>query len=521
MIYRSPFADVAIPDVSLTEYVLGQAAAHADKPALIDGPSGRTYTYGQLVEAVRRVAAGLAQRGLKRGEVFAICSPNLPEYAIIFHAVASLGAINTPINPLYTVEELVKQLQDSGAQYLITVPAFLDKALAAAQATGLREVFVFGDAPGATPFADLLQNDGAVPPVTIDPAHDLVVLPYSSGTTGISKGVMLTHRNLVANICQTRGVQDAVMVTGDDVLLGLLPMFHIYGMVVVMNLGLVLGCTIITMPRFDLEQMLQLIQQHRISYMHLVPPIVLGLTKHPLVSQVDLSSLRCVVSAAAPLGGAQQQACSERLKCIVTQGYGMTEASPVTHFATRPREKAGAVGPVVPNTEGMVVDVLTQQPLGPNQEGEVWVRGPQVMAGYLNNPQATRQTVDGDGWLHTGDIGRADEEGHFTIVDRLKELIKVKGFQVAPAELEALLLTHPAVADCAVIGIPDEEAGEVPKAFVVRRGETSAEEIGAFVAEHVASYKRVRYFEFIDQIPKSASGKILRRMLVESPRVDS
>jgi acyl-CoA synthetase (AMP-forming)/AMP-acid ligase II len=520
MIFRSPIPDIAIPETAFTPYVLSRAAALADKPALIDGPSGRTLTYGQLAGAVRLAAAGLAQRGFQKGDVFAIYCPNLPEYAIAFQAVASLGGVNTTISPLYTVQELAHQLKDAGASYLLTIPPFLPNALEAAKSAGLREVFVLGEGEGATPFAALMQNTGDSPVVEIDPKRDLVVLPYSSGTTGLPKGVMLTHYNLVANLAQVEATStDALRITEQDRLIGILPFFHIYGMVVIMCHALAQGATVVTMPRFDMAQFLQLIAQYHITFAHLVPPIVLGLAKHPLVDQYDLSSLRAIVSGAAPLGADVQLAAARRLNCVVTQGYGMTEASPVTHFMNNPRnEKAGSIGPAIPNTEVMVADVATGQPLGPNEQGEIRVRGPQVMQGYLNNPQATANTLDREGWLHTGDIGYADADGDFYIVDRLKELIKYKGLQVAPAELEATLLTHPAVADAAVIGVPDEEAGEAPKAFVVLRGEASADALMTYVAERVAPYKKIRHLDFVEQIPKSASGKILRRLLVERER---
>ncbi len=519
MIFRSPYPAVAIPEVSLTQYLFGDLGAVANKPALIDGPSGRTLTYGQLAGAIRLAASSLAQRGFQKGDVFAIYSPNVPEYAVAFHAVATLGGINTTINPLYTPHELAHQLQDSGAKYLLTIPLFLANAqAAAAEAGGIREIFVFGEAEGATPFASLLKSDGQLPPVTINPKEDLVVLPYSSGTTGFAQRVMLTHYNLVANIAQCTGAEmdEAYRIRDDDVLLGLLPFYHIYGMVVVMSWALRERATIVTMPRFDMEQFLTLLQQYGITYAHLVPPIVLGLAKHPVVDKFDLSKLRTIISGAAPLSGELEAAVKARLKVAVTQGYGMTEASPVTHFNSLllpGKPKAGSVGVCVPGTLTRVVDVVSREDLGPNQEGELWIQGPQVMQGYLNNPQATAATVDAEGWLHTGDVGYGDEDGCFWIVDRVKELIKYKGLQVAPAELEAVLITHPAVADAAVIGVPDEEAGELPKAFVVRKGDVTEEEIMAYVAERVASYKRIRSVQFIEQVPKSPTGKILRRVL--------
>jgi acyl-CoA synthetase (AMP-forming)/AMP-acid ligase II len=353
--------------------------------------------------------------------------------------------------------------------------------------------------------------------VTINPREDLVVLPYSSGTTGLPKGVMLTHHNIVANICQI----DAVEPYGQaDTLIGILPFFHIYGMTVIMGTALYKGATVVTMPRFDLEQFLQLMQNYGVTWAYLAPPLVLALAKQPLVDQYNLSKLKTILSGAAPLGKDVAQACAQRLGCLVRQGYGLTESSPVTHLTPYDpaKVKPGSIGLVVPNTEYKVMDYLTGAEAGPQQEGELWVRGPQVMKGYLNRPEATAAMIDSEGWLHTGDIGYADEDGYFFVVDRLKELIKYKGLQVAPAELEAMLLTHPAVADAAVIGSPDEEAGQVPKAFVVLRTPVAAEEIMTYVAQRVAPHKKVRRLEIIDQIPKSPSGKILRRLLVERDR---
>jgi acyl-CoA synthetase (AMP-forming)/AMP-acid ligase II len=518
MTFRSPYPDVAIPEVSLPVFVMQRAQQLADKPALVDGPSGRTITYGQLAGAVKRAAAGLAARGFRKGDVFAIFSPNLPEYAIAFHAVASLGGINTTANPTYTADELAYQLNDSSAKHILTIPQFLDTARRAAEKAKAREIFVFGEAEGATPFASLLQSDGQAPEVRINPHEDLVVLPYSSGTTGLPKGVMLTHYNLVANICQLDAAGKHT--TEQDTVMGVLPFFHIYGMVVVLNAVLYQGATVVTMPRFDLEQFLQIMQKHNVTFAYLVPPIVLALAKHPLVEKYDLSKLNMILSGAAPLGENVARACAERLGCLVAQGYGLTETSPVTHVNPKHPDKIkiSSIGPCLPNTECKVVDPATNTALGPNQQGEIWIRGPQVMKGYLNQPEATARTIDAEGWLHTGDIGYADEDGYFYIVDRLKELIKYKGLQVAPAELEAVLLSHPAIADAAVIPIPDEEAGEVPKAFIVRKAETTAEEVMAFVAGRVAPYKKIRVVEFIEQIPKSPSGKILRRVLVERER---
>ncbi|MEE8330930.1 MAG: 4-coumarate--CoA ligase family protein [Acidimicrobiia bacterium] len=515
MIVTSPYPDVTIPDTDITSYVLRQAEELGDKPALIDGPTGRTITFGGLAKGIESVAAGLAARGFAKGDVFAIYCPNVPEFAVAFHAVARLGGVNTTINPLYTAEELTLQLNDAGARFLLTIPQFLDKAAAAARNSGIEEVFVLGEAAGATPFADLMA-EGPAPEVAIDP-QDVVVLPYSSGTTGLPKGVMLTHHNLVANIQQCG---PALTVDSSDTIIAVLPFFHIYGMQVIMNMAVSFGATVVTMPRFDMEQFLGLMQDHKVTNAYLVPPIVLGLAKLPLVDDYDLSSLRLIMSGAAPLGADLQNACAERLGCTVMQGYGLTETSPVTHVVPPDSDDArpGSIGPPLPKTECRIVDPVTEQDMGVGEPGELWMRGPQVMKGYLNNPEATAACIDEGGWFHSGDIATVDSDGWFTIVDRLKELIKYKGMQVAPAELEALLLSNPAIADVAVIASPDEEAGEVPKAFVVLRSETTPTEIMDWVADRVAPHKKIRRLEIVDEIPKSASGKILRRILVEKER---
>jgi acyl-CoA synthetase (AMP-forming)/AMP-acid ligase II len=525
MIVKSTSPDVAIPNVTVTDFVLRQATRLADKPALVDGPSGRTLTYGALADGIRRAATALARRGFKKGDVFAIYSPNLPEYAIVFHAVASLGGIITTVNPLYTVGELANQLKDCRARFLITVPAVLDKAKEAAAQTGVEDIYVFGTAEGARPFAELLDAPPTPPQVAINPQEDVVALPYSSGTTGLPKGVMLTHRNLVANLCQCQGMENWECFGEGDTVLAALPYFHIYGMVVIMKLGLANGATIVSVPRFDFQEFLGIVQKYKLTVLPLVPPIVLAMVKSPVVRQFDLSSVRLVFSGAAPLGEDLARALSTQLGCPVTQGYGMTEASPVTHLSPTKNAtlKPGSAGRVIPNTEVKIVDPVTGEELGPTKDGELLIRGPQIMKGYLNHPEETASSIDREGWYHTGDVGYVDDDGWFFIVDRTKELIKYKGLQVAPAELEALLLTHPAILDAAVVRRADEEAGEVPKAFVVLKPDdgsktTTAEAIMAWVAGKVAPHKRIRRFEFVEQIPKSASGKILRRLLVDTEK---
>jgi acyl-CoA synthetase (AMP-forming)/AMP-acid ligase II len=325
---------------------------------------------------------------------------------------------------------------------------------------------------------------------------------------------MLTHRNLVANLGQ---VDECFPIGEDDTLVGVLPFFHIYGMTVIMNQGLWSGATIVTMPRFELEGFLDLLEHHSVTRAYVVPPIALALAKHPAVEGRDLSALRTIMSGAAPLGSELADQVAERIGCRVIQGYGLTETSPVTHLVRPDGESpGGSIGPPLPATECRLVDPETGEDAAEGERGELWIRGPQVMAGYLGNEEATRSTIDSEGWLHTGDVAIADSEGHFTIVDRLKELIKYKGYQVAPAELEALIVTHPGVSDVAVIGVPDEEAGEIPKAYVVTAGgDFDADDLIEWVGERVAPQKRVRQVEVVEEIPKSPSGKILRRVLKE------
>src|SRR5215831_17296092 len=307
MIFRGPYPDVTIPEVSVTDFIFASTAQFKNKTALVESAGGRSLTYQEFESAVRRVAASLARRGFRKGDVFAIFSTNCLEYAISFHAVALLGGVTTTLNPLYTTEEAAFQLRDAGAKFLACAPLCIDKATAAARAANIEELFVFGEGQGAVPFATLLESDGEVPPVEIDPKNDLVALPYSSGTTGLPKGVMLTHHNLVANMRQMDGLD---YFHSEDVLLCVLPLFHIYGLVVVLNMGFHMGATIVTMPRFDLEQFLAAIQKYQVTLSHIVPPIVLKLAKEAIVDDYDLSSLKMIFSGAAPLGPKLSKECT-------------------------------------------------------------------------------------------------------------------------------------------------------------------------------------------------------------------
>jgi acyl-CoA synthetase (AMP-forming)/AMP-acid ligase II len=517
-VIRSPHPDVEIPGLPLHELVLAGAAERGSRAAVVDGPTGRALTYGQLAAGVGRMAAGLAARGFGKGDVFAVYSPNLPEYAVAFYGVSAAGGATTTVNPLDTADELATQLGDAGARFLLTVPPLLGRAIEAATGSGVEEVFVFGEAKGATPFASLLAATGPAPPTAgIDPASDLVALPYSSGTTGLAKGVMLTHRNLIATLAQW----NAVLPTGpQDRLIAVLPFFHTYGMGLLMGWALWCGATLVSMPRFDLEEFLSTLQDQRITRALLVPPILHALATHPLVARYDLSALKLIGSGTAPLDPGLARACAERIGCPIVQGYGLTETTTaVCSTAGAPLgPRHGSVGVLLPGTQARVVDPDSGQDIGTSAPGELWVRGPQVMRGYLNAGPATAAMLGPDGWLRTGDLCRVDPDGYLFVIDRVKELIKYKGHQVAPAELEAVLLAHPQVADAAVVRSPDPEAGEVPKAFVVANGPVDAEALMAWTAERVAPYKRIRRVEFVDKIPKGPYGKVLRHILLQRDR---
>jgi acyl-CoA synthetase (AMP-forming)/AMP-acid ligase II len=514
MIIRSPHPPVGFSGLRLTEFVLAHAAQLGSKPAIVDGVTGRATSYDELAGLIACAATGLSRRGVRRGDVVALASPNCLEYAIAFHAAVLAGAAVSTVNPLAPAPELTRQLTHSGARWLITTAAmFEDSGQQAAAAAGLGQdsVLVFGKAPGAVPFASVLTTGPAAPADRRASPDDLAYLPYSSGTTGLPKGVMIAHRNLVANLCQIRAVHK---VRREDVVLAALPWFHIFGLQSCLNLGLREGATIITMPRFDLREFLRLVQEHKVTRVNVVPPIVLALARQPAVDDYDTSSLRLISSGAAPLGAGLAQACAQRLGCRVNQAYGMTEIG-MSHAMPDADGSLECVGPALPGIDCRVIDHTTGLDVQPGAVGELLVRGAANMRGYLGNPEATAAIVDADGFVHTGDIVIADHTGRFRVVDRLKEIIKYKGHQVAPAALEAILLSHPAVADAAVIACPDDEAGEIPQAFVVCREPVSADGLMTFVAQHVAPHEKIRRLEFINEIPKSPSGKILRRLLAE------
>ncbi|HKP41914.1 4-coumarate--CoA ligase family protein [Mycobacterium sp.] len=532
MSFSSPFPEVEIPSTSVYDYLFGGIGdVDLDRVALIDTKSGRRTTYREMVARVDTFAGALAGRGIGVGDVVGLLAPNSSAFAVAFHGILRSGATATTINALFTAKDIAKQLTDSKAKMLITVTPLLAQAEEAAAAAGLADadlVVLDGEGQEASRHpnaANLLAAGSPAPQVNFAPSSHLAVLPYSSGTTGNPKGVMLTHRNLVANVAQIRPLHGMVE---NDVILAVLPFFHIYGMTVLLNAALHARAKLVIMASFDLGDFLGNIQNHKCTIAYIAPPVAVALAKHPLVDEYDLSSLNTVMSGAAPLDADLGHAVAKRLGCRVVQGYGMSELSPVSHITPFDGgvRNMGMVAPLssvgwtVSNAASKLIDPETGAEIGPPAEGlsetgELWFKGPNVMAGYLNNEESTRETVDDEGWLHTGDLAQVDACGCVYIVDRLKELIKYKGYQVPPAELEALLLSHPSIADAAVVGVNDSEGEEVPKAFVVKQSgaELTEDEVIEFVAGQVAPYKKVRQVEFIQAIPKSASGKILRKDL--------
>lgn len=425
-------------------------------------------------------------------------------------------------NPFFTSAEVIKQVKASNAKLIITQASYVDKIKEYACENNLKIMCIDSPPEGCLHFSELSQADEKdMPEVEINP-DDAVALPYSSGTTGLPKGVMLTHKGLVTSVAQqVDGENPNLYMHSEDVMLCVLPLFHIYSLNSVLLCGLRAGTAILIMQKFDIVPFLELIPKYKVTIGPFVPPIVLAIAKSPVVDNYDLSSVRTVMSGAAPLGKDLEDAVRAKFpNAKLGQGYGMTEAGPVLAmclaFAKEPFEiKSGACGTVVRNAEMKIVDPDTSISLPRNQRGEICIRGDQIMKGYLNDPESTERTIDKEGWLHTGDIGYIDDDDELFIVDRLKELIKYKGFQVAPAELEAMLLTHPNISDAAVVPMIDEKVGEVPVAFVVRsNGSTTTEdEVKQFISKQVVFYKRVYRVFFVDSIPKSPSGKILRRDL--------
>lgn len=525
-----PFEAGTYPEVNLYSHVYKNMSKYGSKVAIIDGVSGREYTFNEIDETTARFSSALNRMGFSKGSVLSLCSPNSPQYCTLFFGALASGGMVSTVNPSYTAEELAYQFKNSGTDIIATIPALLGTVQEAAKKASVDKIIVIGGEGESSgkgtnllSYNQLVEDSGSqFNPASVNAKEEIAVLPYSSGTSGLPKGVMLTHCNVIANILQLDHPEFLHFHEPGTSVLGVLPFFHIYGMVVNLFLSLYAGSTLVTLPKFEPELFLDAISQHKTDVVNIVPPLMLFLAKHPMVDSYDLSCIREIMSGAAPLGGDLVESARSRLKCDIRQGYGLTETSPVTHVvpSSLSKLKPQSIGVPLKSIEVKVVDIETGKTLGASEEGEVWIRGPNVMKGYLNLPEATESCMTGDGWFSSGDIGYFDEDGWFYITDRLKELIKVKGLQVAPAELEALLQSHEEIADAAVIGVADERLGEAPKAYVVKKNDSLGEkEVMDYVAGRVTEHKHLAGgVEFIDVIPKSQSGKILRRVLKESQK---
>lgn len=521
IIFRSKLPDIHVPDhLPLHSYCFERISKFSSRACIIDGPTGRSYTYAEVELTARKVAAGLHRLGIRKGDVIMLLLQNSPEFVHAFLGASFCGAVSTTANPFYTPAEIAKQAAACKAKLIVTQACYADKVRDVDD--GVKVACVDEPPDWCLHFSELEGAvEGDAPAAEISP-DDVVALPYSSGTTGLPKGVMLTHRGLVTSVAQqVDGDNPNLCFTGDDVILCVLPLFHIYSLNSVLLCGLRVGARILIMQKFEINALLELVDKYKVTIAPFVPPIVLAIAKSPAVDRYDLSSVRMVLSGAAPMGKELEDAVRAKLpNAKIGQGYGMTEAGPVLSmclaFAKEPFEiKSGSCGTVVRNAEMKIVDPETGSSLPRNQPGEICIRGNQIMKGYLNDPEATEATIDKEKWLHTGDIGYIDDDDELFIVDRLKELIKFKGFQVAPAELEAMLIAHPNVSEAAVVPMKDEAAGEVPVAFVVRANgsQITEDDIKQYISKQVVFYKRVHRVFFVDTIPKAPSGKILRKDL--------
>ncbi|KAI9278299.1 hypothetical protein BDA99DRAFT_553953 [Phascolomyces articulosus] len=527
VVYKSAQEPIPIPNLDLYTFLFQDSkfntSSSRDEPRVIDGVSGQTLSFNQIFDLSGRIATGWKEKvGLKNKDVVAVVAPNQYDHSVLYFSILAAGCIVTPGNPDYTEEEFHHQIHTAGAKALVTVPELLPVLTKVAARNNIpkERIFVFrGDGKTSVPsFYTLGEGSKHIGhPIQGIDTHDTAFICFSSGTTGLAKGCMLSHHNFVAQCVQVTNF-DANANIGTDVLLGFLPFFHIFGLT-----NLVIGSfyrciKLVIMAKYNLERFCQLVEKYKVTNTSIVPPVAVHLGKSPIVEKYDLSSLRVIGCGAAPLGKEHIDALQKRIPAAVKQGYGSTESCAGVVYQRVGVSPAGSIGYLTANTELKLIDENGNE-LGDDQEGEVLLRGPAIFLGYLNNPEANEKTFTKDGWLKTGDVGVYNSKiGEFFIVDRLKELIKYKGFQVAPAELERVLMGHQDVADCAVVGIYESsQATELPRAYVVLQAsaqptQATSKDIADYVAKNVVNYKRLRGgIRFVDAIPKNASGKILRR----------
>jgi acyl-CoA synthetase (AMP-forming)/AMP-acid ligase II len=500
-LWRSPFPDLDTTAAMVHDEVSGGAAP--GRVAVVDAATGGSLTYADLLDGATRLAGGLRRCGARRGDVLSIVASNGPDFPVVAQGALLAGLTLAPASPLLTARELTAFLRQTGARYVVADAGAMAKAAEAGEAAAAETLFGVSSLPLGEPIAPEGQDPRAT-----------AFLFSSSGTTGLPKSVMQTHAAAVALLRQLAAAPLA-RARVDDVLAGIVPFAHVFGSAS-LNHALRAGAKVVTLPRFEFEAFLRMIEEHRVTMVFAVPPIARALAHHPLVDRFDLSSLRLLMLSAAPCTAELEREVEARLGCTVAQALGMTEGAPIT----LPCEPVchGSSGVLAPSTEAIVVDPESGERVGAEETGELWFRGPQVMRGYFRDEVATLATIDADGWLHTGDLVRFDDDGNLFVVDRLKELIKVRGYHVAPAQLEAELTAHPAVADAAVVPRPDEDAGEVPVAYVSLRDDVEPTALAAWVAGRVAPYKRLADVIVVDEVPRSPTGKVLRRVLVEQER---
>ncbi|MFD2682753.1 long-chain-fatty-acid--CoA ligase [Bacillus seohaeanensis] len=515
--------DLDIPNISLADFLKDSAKQFPEKKAVRF--YDYTLSYQELYQSAVVFAAALQKKGVQKGDRVAIMLPNCPQYVISYYGILLAGGIVTQVNPMLVERELQYLLRDSGSESIILLDALYPKLKSVQDKTNIQNVITvslqqeFSPPEPDSSFKQFLSNpDPVFTPVNIDPKNDIAVLQYTGGTTGRSKGAMLTHRNLVSNVIQTFEFFKNDFVPGAEICLSVIPFFHVFGMTSCMNLSIYAGNTILLLPRFDIEEVLSTIKTEQPTVFPGVPTMYVALTNHPKAEEYGINSIRTCNSGSAPMPVELLKEFERKTSSKILEGYGLSEASPTTHcnppFADR---KPGTVGIGFPGTEYKVVDVATgTEEVETNQLGELIIRGPQVMKGYWNNLEETATTLR-DGWLYTGDIAKVDEKGYVSIVDRKKDMIIASGYNIYPRDIEEVLYEHPAVQEAVVIGIPDSYRGETVKAYIVLKEGKSAkeEEIITFCKERLSPYKVPKVIEYRKELPKTNVGKILRRALRE------